>query len=69
MNVEGFAAIGVPETYRNSGIRSFYVDESSVIRAGDNHGGPSTKMDEPLDLNPDYSRRDRRFDDRPQTVY
>ena len=69
MNVEGFAAVGVPETYRSSGIRSFYVDETSVMRAGDNHGGPSTKMDEPLDLNPDYSRRTRRFDDRPQAVY
>ena len=67
-NVEGFAAVGVPETYRNSGIRSFYVDESSVIRAGDNHGGPSTKMDEPLAFNPE-SRRTRRFDERPQTVY
>ena len=69
MDVAGFAAVGVPESYRSSGIRSFYVDETSVIRAGDNHGGPSTKMDEPLDLNPDYSRRTRRLDARPQTVY
>ena len=69
MNVEGFAAVGVPETYRSSGIRSFYVDETSVVRAGDNHGGPSTKMDEPLNLNRDYPSRARRFDDRPQTVY
>ena len=68
-DVAGFAAVAVPETYRTSGMRSFYVDETAVIRAGDNHGGPSTKMDEPLDYDPDYSRRDRRVSDRPQTVY
>ena len=69
MNVAGFAAVAVPETYRSSGIRSFYVDETSVIRAGDNHGGPSTKMDEPLASRPDYSRRDRSINDQPQAVY
>jgi len=69
MNVEGFAAVAVPENYRYSGIRSFYIDETAVIRAGDNYGGPSTKTDDPLDLNPGNSRRARRFDDRPQTVY
>ena len=68
-NVEGFAAVGVPETYRSSGIRSFYTDETSVIRASDNHGGPSTKMDEPLDTNADYPPRARRFEERPQAVY
>ena len=69
MNVAGFAAIGIPETYRGSGIRSFYVDETFVIRAGDNQGGPSTKMDEPLNTNADYPPRARRFEDRPQAVY
>jgi type IV pilus assembly protein PilA len=69
MNVDGFAAVGVPETYRGSGIRSFYVDETSVVRAGDNHGGPSTKMDEPLNTYADYPPRARGFEDRPQTVY
>lgn len=68
-NVEGFAAVGVPETYRSSGIRSFYTDETSVIRASDNHGGPSTKMDEPLDVSPEYLRRAQGFEARPQTVY
>jgi type IV pilus assembly protein PilA len=69
MDVAGFAAVAVPETYRSSGMRSFYVDETSVIRAGDNHGGPSTKMDDPLDYGPDYSRRSRSLNDRPQAVY
>jgi type IV pilus assembly protein PilA len=69
INVAGFAAVGIPESYRGSGIRSFYVDETAVIRAGDNQGGPSTKMDEPLNLNGDYPPRARRFEDRPQAVY
>jgi type II secretory pathway pseudopilin PulG len=69
MNVAGFAAVGVPESYRGSGTRSFYVDETSVIRAGDNQGGPSTKMDEPLNTYSDYPPRARRFEDRPQAVY
>jgi type II secretory pathway pseudopilin PulG len=68
-NVAGFAAVGVPETYRSSGIRSFYTDETSVIRAGDNHGGPSTKMDEPLATYADYPPRARGFENRPQPVY
>ena len=48
-NPEGFEVLGVPVAYRGSGMRSFYVDETFVIRAGDNHGGPSSKMDEPVE--------------------
>ena len=69
MNVARFAAVGIPESYGGSGIRSFYVDETSVIRAGDNQGGPSTETDEPLNMNADYPPRARRFEDRPQAVY
>ena len=65
--VDGFAVIGVPVTYRSTGSRSFYVDESSVIRVANNSGPPS-KMDAPLEVSSDY-RRTRRLDDRPQTVY
>ena len=67
--VEGFAVVGVPITYRSTGTRSFYVDESAVIRAADNNGGPPSKMDAPLEASSEYFRRDRRLDDRPQTVY
>ena len=63
---EGFAVVGVPITYRSTGKRSFYVDESFVIRAADNNGGPPSKLDAPLN---DYYRRTQRLDDRPQTVY
>ena len=45
---DGFEVIGVPVTYQSSGRRSFYTDESAVIRASDNQGGPSSKLDPPL---------------------
>ena len=49
---EGFAVSGVPVEYRSSGRRSFYVDETFVIRAADNHGAPSSVFDAPLDTRP-----------------
>ena len=58
---DSFEVNAMPTAYRSSGMRSFYTDETAVIRAGDNFGGPSSKADEPLDF--DYpSRRDRRAD-------
>jgi type IV pilus assembly protein PilA len=44
-----FKAVAVPLTYGNSGRRSFYVDESGVIRGGDDRGAEATERDEPLD--------------------
>jgi type IV pilus assembly protein PilA len=49
---EGFAVSGVPTEYRSSGRRSFYVDETFVIRAADNQGSPSSISDAPLDATP-----------------
>lgn len=48
-NPESFEVTGVPEDYRSSGTRSFYIDETFVMRGADNFGEPSTKMDPPLD--------------------
>jgi type IV pilus assembly protein PilA len=48
-NPEGFAVTGVPVTYGTSGGRSFYVDETLVIRAADKHGAQSSNLDPPLD--------------------
>lgn len=60
---DAFEVNAVPVSYRSSGMRSFYMDETAVIRAGDNYGGPSSKMDEPLESNYTYpQRRDRRVD-------
>ena len=61
-----FEVTGVPETYGKTGIRSFYIDETFVIRGSDNHGGPSTKMDDPLDTYDDYPSSSRRYADVPQ---
>ena len=62
--VEGFTVVGVPETYGNTGIRSFFVDESAVIRVADIHGGLPTKLDAPLEMDSEYPPRARH-----QTVY
>jgi len=45
----GFEAFSVPVTYQSTGRRSFYMDETAVIRVADNRGGPSSKLDQPLD--------------------
>lgn len=70
-NLGGYAVTGVPETYRSTGNRSFYVDETLVVRAADNYGGPASKMDQPLNQDSEYPRLapQRRVDYRPQIVY
>jgi type II secretory pathway pseudopilin PulG len=47
----GFQAVGVPLTYGDTGIRSFYIDETGVIRGGDNRGAVATELDDPLNAN------------------
>jgi len=69
LNYPGFSVVGVPMTYRSTGTRSFYIDETAVIRAGDNSGGPSTKMDQPLEMDTGFSDRGRPVDYRAQPVY
>ena len=68
-NYPGFEVVGVPTSYGNTGIRSFYIDETGVIRAGNNAGKPSSKMDLPVDHDFDYSDRSRRADYSAQPVY
>lgn len=65
----GFEVVGVPMTYGNTGIRSFYIDETGVIRAGDKSGKPSTKMDPPLANDYEFYDRSRRVEYRAQPVY
>jgi len=43
----GFDATAVPETYRVTGDRSFFIDESLVLRAADKHGQKATAQDPP----------------------
>src|SRR6185369_14899402 len=56
---EGFAVVAVPVTYGSSGRRSFFIDQSLVMRVSDRHGAPSIRMDRPLDTNSDYPRLSR----------
>jgi hypothetical protein len=69
LNYPGFEVVGVPVTYGKTGVRSFYLDETGVIRAGDNSGRPSTKMDLPVDNDLDFYDRRQRTDYRTQPVY
>ena len=54
----GFEATAVPAEYGKSGRRSFFIDESFVIRAADNQGARASEFDPPLDA--DYEHRTRR---------
>jgi len=69
LNYPGFEVTGVPMTYGNTGIRSFFIDETGVIRARDNSGKPSTKMDLPVDHDYPFSEPSRRVDYSAQPVY
>lgn len=50
----GFEALAVPVSYPNSGRRSFYVDETGVIRAADAQGAEATRLDSALNFDGDY---------------
>ena len=41
----GFQVTAVPEKFGVTGTRSFYVDETNVIRAADKRGQPATASD------------------------
>ena len=47
-DVPGFQLVVVPLTYGSSGNRSFYVDETGVIRAEDNRGREANELTPPL---------------------
>ena len=72
-NYPGFAVVGVPMVYGGveaTGLRSFYVDETGVIRGGDKFGRPATKEDLPLNnSDSDFYDRRRRTEYRAQPVY
>ena len=43
-----FKISAVPQTYGTTGIRSFFVNETGVIRAADHQGGPANENDPPI---------------------
>jgi len=55
-----FAATAVPTEYQSSGRRSFFIDESGVLRAEDSHGLEASRFSPPVNFNRDYPSLGRR---------
>jgi type II secretory pathway pseudopilin PulG len=53
-----FAVMAVPTDYGSSGRRSFFIDETGVIRGEDNHGLEASKSTPPVNLNRRYPERE-----------
>jgi hypothetical protein len=49
-----FAATAIPSDYPATGRRSFYIDESGVLRGADDHGLEANRSDPPINPNDDY---------------
>ena len=47
-NSQGFEAVAMPVEYGKSGKRSFFIDQSGVVRGDDKGGGPATVADKPV---------------------
>jgi hypothetical protein len=47
-NAHGFEAVATPVEYGKSGKRSFFIDQSGVVRGDDKGGGPATVADKPV---------------------
>lgn len=45
-----FEVAATPLTYGTTGTRSFFIDETGVIRGGDKHGVEATASDNPLNI-------------------
>ena len=48
-NAHGFEAVATPVEYGKSGKRSFFIDQTGVVRGDDKGGGPATVADKPVD--------------------
>ncbi len=44
----GFEVVATPSEYGKSGKRSFFIDQSAVLRGDDHGGGPATIADKPV---------------------
>ncbi|MGZ8848348.1 MAG: hypothetical protein ACXW3C_17945 [Pyrinomonadaceae bacterium] len=53
-----FGVVAVPTDYGSSGRRSFFVDETGVLRGEDRQGVEANKSTPPVNFNRDY-REDR----------
>lgn len=48
VTANGFAAVATPMEYGKTGKRSFFVDQTNVVRGDDHGGGPATSADKPV---------------------
>ena len=48
-NSHGFEAVATPMEYGKSGKRSFFIDQTGVVRGDDKGGGPATVADKPVE--------------------
>ncbi|HEU5239314.1 MAG TPA: DUF4190 domain-containing protein [Pyrinomonadaceae bacterium] len=55
--VPGFAAVAVPTDYRSSGRRSFFIDETGVLRGNDSHGDQANRNTPPVNFDREYPER------------
>jgi hypothetical protein len=44
----GFEVVATPNEYGKTGKRSFFIDQSAVLRGDDHGGGPATIADKPI---------------------
>ena len=48
-SAQGFEAVATPVEYGKSGKRSFFIDQSKIVRGDDKGGGPATVADKQVD--------------------
>lgn len=48
LSANKFEAVAIPVEYGKTGRRSFFIDETGVLRAGDHGGGAATASDDPI---------------------
>ena len=63
-----FEVVAVPTEYGSSGTRSFFVDETGVLRGEDSHGLEANRNTPPINFNRDYPP-ERRSDTRRSTSF
>jgi hypothetical protein len=44
----GFEAVATPQEYGKTGKRSFFIDQTRIVRGDDKGGGPATIADKPV---------------------
>jgi type II secretory pathway pseudopilin PulG len=51
---DGWAGFAVPTEYGSTGVRSFFIDETGVLRGEDSHGLDASRFAPPVNFNRDY---------------